>query len=306
MYVDDIKLAGKTEKIEPTWEILIDDVDLGELTSFLDHVYLGCTQRECQISKDIVTNYRDMFETRISAGAKEKLPARASGKPDAETSSSWSYDMEGHAKTCVEGYCELEKIKRLNTYTKSQHHAWMTFSLRKKKMDQLENCPQFAHKTFLTCQDWHVLGDLNSHGLWINLLERSQNGQKFVTNAWRVWYHTFIIQVNTGNVVMWETQHNSADLGCFRILILPEIWKTQHQPREGSTFGSHTFVPRSWMCKKHTSVSHSSIEAESISLDAGLRMDGIPALTQFLTEQNRRTQERAIGKPVGSCQAKHA
>ena len=32
------------------------DVDLGELTSFLDHVYLGCTLRECQISEDIVAN----------------------------------------------------------------------------------------------------------------------------------------------------------------------------------------------------------------------------------------------------------
>ena len=43
-------------------------------------------------------------------------------------------------------------------------------------------------------------------------------------------------------------------------------------------FGSHTFVPISWMCKKQTSVSHGSTEAEIISLDAGLRMDGIPAL----------------------------
>ena len=43
-------------------------------------------------------------------------------------------------------------------------------------------------------------------------------------------------------------------------------------------FGSHTFVPRSWMCKKQTSVSHSSTESDIISLDAGLRLDGIPAL----------------------------
>ena len=34
----------------------------------------------------------------------------------------------------------------------------------------------------------------------------------------------------------------------------------------------------SWMCKKQTSVSHSSTAAEVISLDAGLRMDGMPAL----------------------------
>ena len=41
---------------------------------------------------------------------------------------------------------------------------------------------------------------------------------------------------------------------------------------------SRTFVPTSWMCKKRTSVSHSSTESEVVSLDAGLRMDGIPAL----------------------------
>ena len=43
-------------------------------------------------------------------------------------------------------------------------------------------------------------------------------------------------------------------------------------------FGSHTFVPISWMCTKQTSVSHSSTESEIIPLDAGLRLDGIPAL----------------------------
>ena len=35
---------------------------------------------------------------------------------------------------------------------------------------------------------------------------------------------------------------------------------------------SHT-----WMCKKQTSVSHSSTESDIISLDSGLRMDGILA-----------------------------
>ena len=46
-------------------------------------------------------------------------------------------------------------------------------------------------------------------------------------------------------------------------------------------FGSHTFVPISWMCKKQTSVSHSSTESGIISLDAGLRLDGIPALDSW-------------------------
>ena len=41
---------------------------------------------------------------------------------------------------------------------------------------------------------------------------------------------------------------------------------------------SHTFVPKSWMCKKQTSVSHCSTESEIISSDTGLRLDGLPAL----------------------------
>ena len=43
-------------------------------------------------------------------------------------------------------------------------------------------------------------------------------------------------------------------------------------------FGSHTFDPISWMCKKKSGVSHISTESEIISLDTGLRLDGLPAL----------------------------
>ena len=72
MYVDDFKLVVKKQNIDPTWKILMEDVDLGEPTPFLDHVYLGCSQRECQLSKNIVDNYRMMFESKISAGAIDK------------------------------------------------------------------------------------------------------------------------------------------------------------------------------------------------------------------------------------------
>ena len=104
MYVDDIQLTGKKQNLDPMWKLLNKEVDLGEPTSFLDHVYLGCTQPQCQISKDIVDNYRTMFESRISAERAQKLPF-----PQNLRNSSWSYDMVGHAKKCVERYCELAK-----------------------------------------------------------------------------------------------------------------------------------------------------------------------------------------------------
>ena len=43
-------------------------------------------------------------------------------------------------------------------------------------------------------------------------------------------------------------------------------------------FGNPAFVPKSWMCKKQSPVSHSSTESEIVSLDTGLRLDGLPAL----------------------------
>ena len=109
VYVDDIKLAEKKQNIDPMWKVLMRD--LVEPTSFLDHVYLGCTQRECQIGKDIVDNYRGMFESTYSAGATEKLL-----------------------------YSEKLELQ-LNNYTKSQRHAVTTTNSRK-----LENCQRFAHK----------------------------------------------------------------------------------------------------------------------------------------------------------------
>ena len=50
VYVDDIKLAGEKQNMSPTWKTLMKEVDLGDATSFLHHVYLGGTRRECQIS----------------------------------------------------------------------------------------------------------------------------------------------------------------------------------------------------------------------------------------------------------------
>ena len=67
-------------------------------------------------------------------------------------------------------------------------------------------------------------------------------------------------------------------------------------------FGRHTVVPISWMCKKQTSVSHSSTESEIISLDAGLRLDGFPALDLwdliFLVLGNTNQNHDRTGRPV--------
>ena len=62
VYVDDIKNAGKKQNLAPVWQKLMKDVDIEEPTSFLDHVYLGCTRRECKTNEKIIgpTTWKDI------------------------------------------------------------------------------------------------------------------------------------------------------------------------------------------------------------------------------------------------------
>ena len=81
--------------------------------------------------------------------------------------------------------------------------------------------------------------------------------------------------MNTNNIVMWGNTAKQCRLGLFAGDL------EDSKSTSGGTlciFGSHTFVPISWMCKKQTAVSHSSTESEIISLDTGLRLDVLPAL----------------------------
>ena len=127
------------------WKVLNKEVDLGEPTSYLDHEHLGCTQRHCEISKDIVDNYRAMFESRISAGGSENLPYSENF-----CISSWSYDMEGHAKKCVERYCELSNKTTQQLYIVStpcidDHH------FKEAEMKSVGDMSQMCSQIVLKC-----------------------------------------------------------------------------------------------------------------------------------------------------------
>ena len=82
------------------WKKLMKNVDLDEQTSFLDHVYLGCSQRECKPQEIIIEECTKVFESFISAGTVEKLPRCRKAS-----------DMKRHARNCVERCCELTNKK---------------------------------------------------------------------------------------------------------------------------------------------------------------------------------------------------
>ena len=149
------------------WKLLNQEVDLGEPTSFFDHVCLGCTQRQCEISQDTVDNYRTMFESRISAGRTEKLPYSENLRI-----SSWSYDMEGHAKKCVERYCELankktQQLHKVSTRCIDDHHF-----KEEEEMTSVGELSQVCSQIFLKCLYLARIGRPDT--LWsVNKLARS-------------------------------------------------------------------------------------------------------------------------------------
>ena len=141
--------------------------------------------------------------------------------------SSWSCEMEGHAKKCVERYCELankttQQLNKVSTPCIDDHH------FKEEEMKSMETCHKYALNLFWNAYTGHVLEDLIFNGQWTNLHDRLQNGPKPVTNAWIDWYLIFITHVNTNNIVMWEILQNNAGWDCFKTPILREILRIQN------------------------------------------------------------------------------
>ena len=309
MYVDDIKLAGKKHNIDPMWKVVNKEVDLGEPTSFVDHVYLGCTQRQCEISKDIVDNYRTMFESRISAGATEKLPYSENLRI-----SSWSYDMEGHAKKCVERYCELankttQQLYKVSTPCINDHH------FKEEELKSVGELSKVSSQIVLKCLYLARIGRPDI--LWsVNKLARpitkwTKACDKRLNRLISYIHHTceYKQYCYVGNTA------KQCRLGLFQDSDFAGDLEDSKSTSGGTlcVFVSHTFVPISWMCKKETSVSHSSTESEIISLDAGLRLDGTPALDLWYlivsvlgnTTQNHDRTGRPVVNKSEACSPPH-
>ena len=166
VYVDDIKLARKKQNNIPMKKVLNKEVYLEEPTSFLDHEYSGCTQRQCERCKEVVDNFRTMFESRISAGATEKLPCSEN-----LSISSWSYDMEGHAKKCVERYCEVankttQQLYKVSILCFDDHH------FKERELKSVGDLLKVYSQIVLKCLYLARIGRLDN--LWsVNKISRS-------------------------------------------------------------------------------------------------------------------------------------
>ena len=166
--------------------------------------------------------------------------------------------MEGHAKKCVERYCELANKKTEQLY-KVSTPCLDGHNFKKEELETVGEMSKVCSRIVLKCMYLSRIG--RPVILWSrNKLARA------VTKRTRA------CDKRLARLISYI--HHTSDHRQYCHVVMRRI-----------IFG---IVPRFGFCwrrgeefcvfKKQTSVSHSSIESEVISLDAGLRMDGIPAL----------------------------
>ena len=292
VYVDDTKLAGKKQNLDPMWKLLNKEVDLGEPKSFLDHVYLGCTQRQCEISKDIVDNCRTMFESRIHT---REIFVFLQGP------SIWKV-MPRNVWNDIVSW----QTRRLNNSTKYPLHASMTYHFTEHELKSVRDLSKVSSQIVLKCLYLARIG--RPEILWsAKKLARSMTKwtkacDKRLNRLISYIHHTCEYKqfCHVGNTA------KQCRLGLFQDSDFAGDLEDSKSTSGGTfcVFGSHIFVPISWMCKKQTSVSHSSTESEIISLDARLRLDGTPALDLWdlivsilgNTTQNHDRTERLVNE----------
>ena len=113
VYMDDITLAGKKQNIDPMWKVLNKEVDLGEPTSFPRSCKHWCVLKDnAKQAKILWTITEPCLNHEFPRAELKSLPYSKNFRI-----SSWSFDMEDHAKKCVERCCELTTIwMRISTY----------------------------------------------------------------------------------------------------------------------------------------------------------------------------------------------
>ena len=151
------------------------------------------------------------------------------------------------------------RTRRLSNSTKYLLHASMTTTSKKKKWNLLENCHKYALKLFWNACTWHVLGDPI---LWsVNKLARSITKWTKACDKRLARLISFIRTCehrqnwHAGNTAQFQASDFERDLEDSKWMLEGVL----------CIFGSHTFVPLSWICKKKTSVSHSSEARRNLS-----------------------------------------
>ena len=185
----------------------------------------------------------------------------------------------GHAQKCVERYCGLANKTTLQLYKVStpcvdDHH------FKEEELKSVEDLSKVCSQIVVKCLYlarierpdilWSVNKLARSITKWTKACDKRLNRLvSYIHHSSAYKQYCYV-----GNIAQ------QCRLGLFQDTDFAGHLDDSKSTSGGKwcVLGSHTLVPISCMCEHQTCVSHSSNESEIISLDAGLRMDGISAL----------------------------
>ena len=145
--------------------------------------------------------------------------------------SSWSYDMEGHAKKCVKRYCDVasrttQQLHKVSISCNEHNH------FKEEQWKSVGECSKVCSQIVLTCSYLARIG--RPVILW-SVKKLARYNHKMDPSLWQTIISfdlTFTRHVTTNKIVMWETLPNNVDWDCFKTPILQEILRIQNLHQE--------------------------------------------------------------------------
>ena len=236
------------------WKVLKNEVDLGDPTSFFDHVYMGCIQDNAKQAKILWTITEPCLNPEIPAKATEKITMF--GKSAYLFAVLWhGRDMPRNVWKDIVSW----RTKRLNNSTKYQHRALTTIHF-KEELESVGELSRVCSQIVLKCLYlarigifdilWSVNKIAQSITKWTKACDKRQSG--LISYI----HHTceYKQYCHVRNIA------KKCRLGLFQDSVFAGDVEDSESTSVGTLCIFHTFVPISWMCKKQTSVSHSSTE----------------------------------------------
>ena len=251
VHVDDIKVTGKKQNLDPMWKVLNKEVDLVQTNILPWSCILGLHSTTMRNKQGYCEQLQNHVRISNSSGETEKLSF-----PQNLRISSWSCAIEGHAKKYGERYCELvnkttQQLYKVSTSCIDDHH------FKEEEMKSVGDLSQVCSQIVLKCSFLARIGQ--SYILWsVNKLARSI--KKWVKACGKRLNRLISDIHHTCDYEQYCHVGNTAKQ-C-RLRLFQDSYCAGDVEDSKSTSGrtlcifeSYTFVPTSWMCKKQTAVS---------------------------------------------------
>ena len=226
---------------------------------FLTTCICDALKRECKPNEIIIEEHKKMFESRVSAGTIEKIPGgRNLTQKMSRDHTIWKDTRKSALRDIVNWQTKIQSRKTKSQTPCLDEHRF------KEELELVGELSKVCSQIVLTFLYLARIGRLD---ILLSLNKLARAAAKWTRacdrRLARLMSH---IHCHVGNTA----QH--CRLGLFQDSDFAGDFEDSESTSDGIScvFGSHTFVPIRWMCKKQTSVSHTSTESEVISSDAAL------------------------------------